>query len=294
MEMTQIWNPMSELGGDDILWKIMTILKREKEIDALYNLRIVNKKTLHIWRGMDERELIEININNWASGDASMTPREIEQRQIIGNSLLECQFHSRSLVLDGYDAVTQLPNNIQIGGSFDIIGCNNLQQLPYNLFVNGDLNIRDCDNLQSMFPGLIVDGSMTVEACRLADLPDDIKVSGDLILKGCWALQRLPENLRFGHVLDISKTGIKVLPASIFDLDYYTNRDEGEALGDPVRRMARIVRLPNIPEQYIRSMLPNGRSTCTEFYCEESEVESVPEEERIWYSGSYMISPHEH
>lgn len=112
----------------------------------------------------------------------------------------------------------------------------NFRSLPDNLTVRGDLDLRQCQRLRRIGMGLTVDGNLQIggrcgdrlwyEAencslplCRdaqppLESLPELLQVTGQLALRSCHKVTRLPDQFDVGHLHIEGCHGFKSLPES--------------------------------------------------------------------------------
>ena len=97
-----------------------------------------------------------------------------------------------SLDLSGFDALTTLPEGLQIAGDLILHGCHHLGELPQILIVSGALSLRHLI-IERLPDALIVNGNLTVSDCpRFAHLARMMCVGGTLTLQACPKLEVLP------------------------------------------------------------------------------------------------------
>ena len=128
--------------------------------------------------------------------------------------------------------ITELPNNLTVGGYLDLQGtaiaslpdnltvggCLALRNtaitsLPNNLTVGGYLDLRNT-KITSLSDNLAVGGYLDLCNTKITSLPDNLTVGGDLDLHNT-KITSLPDNLTVGGCLDLSDTAIATLPDNL-------------------------------------------------------------------------------
>lgn len=85
-----------------------------------------------------------------------------------------------SFDLSSCSKITKLPNTLKVKSNIDLSN-SNITEIPNNLSVGGDLNLYACKNLTSLPIGLEVMGNLNLSISQnLNSLPNDLKVNGEL------------------------------------------------------------------------------------------------------------------
>jgi hypothetical protein len=113
--------------------------------------------------------------------------------------------HYKGLQIKSCGVVT-LPDELQIDEGLALEECWALKTLPADLVVKGEVTLANCTVLGNLPPGTYK--SLTIKGCpTLQELPEGVRVLGDLRLESCGGLVRLPKGLEVLGNLLISDCG---------------------------------------------------------------------------------------
>src|SRR5688572_1796893 len=150
-----------------------------------------------------------------------LTPEVVREMLLAGRAFNDDFFVDGDLDLSNQPDLTLLPDTFRGAWGLNLQNCKNLTHLPQNLDVKR-LNISDCEALHTLPLGLksyevlaqrsglreIRDGIEVdyrldlTESRNLVRLPNHLHV-GSLVVKGCTALETLPDGLHL-YFLDAS------------------------------------------------------------------------------------------
>jgi len=115
------------------------------------------------------------------------------------------------LRITGCPRLRGIPSGTRVGHSLSILGRTKLERLPEGLRLAGDLVLRR--SLASLPADLEVAGSLVLLHLRdLTELPP-LHIGGDLFVRGCPRLTRLPDGLTVGGHLDMRFSALREVGA---------------------------------------------------------------------------------
>jgi hypothetical protein len=112
-------------------------------------------------------------------------------------------------------ALRELPPGVRIGHKLDLTGCRYLEGLPEGLSVQV-LILRFCTSLRAL-PASLKVAELHLGGCSsLTDWPGPITLRlANLSLTDCARLRHLPEGLQIDLALEVARSGLTALPASL-------------------------------------------------------------------------------
>lgn len=131
----------------------------------------------------------------------------------------------------------------------------NIERLPEGITFRGDLEIKRCPNIRVIQDGITVDGWFNAEDCMslksiestgvkgwvnlfrsgIESLPDNWRV-GNLDLRGCYGITKLPDNLHVNGSLFCENSNIKKIGKNIRIIHNFDLR--GTPLGNRLRELS--------------------------------------------------------
>jgi hypothetical protein len=110
--------------------------------------------------------------------------------------------------------VELLPDDLRVGGDLTLDCCSRLTELPAGLDIGGSLLIRHCP-IEGLPDRLQIKRNLRLVGVRLAGLPRDLRVGGDLMLDCCSGLAELPAGLDLGGSLLVRRCPLERLPDDV-------------------------------------------------------------------------------
>lgn len=105
--------------------------------------------------------------------------------------------------------IESLPDNIRVGGAFELTDVKKLKAVPENAVLEGDVILRQSE--ASLGNRSLFRGGLSISMTSVDAFPDDMRVAGDFEMTNV-AVGRLPKGLRVGKSLKISGPSIGRIP----------------------------------------------------------------------------------
>jgi hypothetical protein len=82
-----------------------------------------------------------------------------------------------------YSIIRKLPDDLYVGGYFNLDGCKKLTKLPDKLYVEGSLNSGYCQQLTELPDNLYVGTGLSITKTNIEEIPNNLYVGGVLYIR---------------------------------------------------------------------------------------------------------------
>ena len=124
------------------------------------------------------------------------------------------QYRYESDLFLPYSTISKLPNDLYVGGSLRLNGCEQITKLPDKLYVRGNLDLS-YSNITKLPNDLYVRLHFYLDGSKITELPEGLEVRGDLFLNHS-SIKKLPNGLHVKGHLFLVGTSIEEIPNNLY------------------------------------------------------------------------------
>jgi hypothetical protein len=124
------------------------------------------------------------------------------------------QYRYESDLFLPYSTISKLPNDLYVGGTLRLTGCEQITKLPDKLYVGWNLNLS-YSNITKLPNDLYVGLDFDLDNSKITELPEGLEVRGDLHLNHS-SIKKLPNGLHVKGNLFLVGTSIEEIPNNLY------------------------------------------------------------------------------
>ena len=169
----------------------------------------MERKTIeNILNFLKEKEGMELP-NSWFN-----SIKKLELIKELENHPDGTQYRYESDLFLPYSTISKLPNDLYVGGSLRLYGCEQITKLPDKLYVRGNLSLS-YSNITKLPNDLYVGLDFDLDNSKITELPEGLEVRGDLHLNHS-SIKKLPNGLHVKGNLFLVGTSIDEIPNNLY------------------------------------------------------------------------------